>query len=121
MVLAVRTLAAHKAVDPVILDVRKICGFADYFLIASGTSRRHVQALAQHLEADLGAAGIDPLGEEGLEEGNWILLDYNEVIIHLFLPPFREFYDLEGLWAEAPRRTAEEYLAGATSATGGPA
>lgn len=119
--LAARTLTAHKAVDPVILDVRKMCAFADYFLIASGTSRRHVQALAQHLEEDLEAAGVEPLGREGVEEGHWILLDYNDVIIHLFLPAFREFYDLEGLWAEAPRMTAEEYLAGAAPAPGGPA
>ncbi|MCL6621712.1 MAG: ribosome silencing factor [Syntrophobacterales bacterium] len=119
--MAAGTLTAHKAVAPVILDVRRICAFADYFVIAAGTSRRHVQALAQHLEEALGAAGIEPLGREGVEEGNWILLDYNEVIIHLFLPPFREFYDLEGLWAEAPRMTAEEYLAGASPAPGGPA
>ncbi len=101
--LAARTLAAHKAIDPVILEVKKLCAFADYFIVASGTSKRHVQALAQHVDEVLSAAGLEPLGREGLEEGSWVLLDYNDVIIHLFLQPLREFYDLEGLWAEAPR------------------
>jgi len=121
LALAAGTLTAHKAVNPVILDVRRMCAFADFFLIASGTSRRHVQALAEHLEADLAAAGVTPLGREGVEEGHWILLDYTDVIIHLFLPSLREFYDLEGLWAEAPRMSAEEYLAGKTGAESGPA
>lgn len=90
-----------------------MCAFADYFIVASGTSRRHVQALAEHLDEVLSAAGIEPLGREGLEEGSWILLDYNDVIIHLFLQPLREFYDLEALWAEAPRVTLDHVGAAA--------
>ncbi len=108
---------AHKAIDPVILEVKNLCAFADYFLVASGTSRRHVQALAEHLDEALSRAGIEPLGREGLEEGSWVLLDYNEVIIHLFLQPFREFYDLEGLWAEAPRVVLDQVAVPEPSAT----
>jgi ribosome-associated protein len=115
--LAARTLVAHKAIDPVILEVKNLCAFADYFLVASGTSRRHVQALAEHLDEALSRAGIEPLGREGLEEGSWVLLDYNEVIIHLFLQPFREFYDLEGLWAEAPRVVLDQVAVPEPSAT----
>jgi ribosome-associated protein len=101
--LAVQTIDAVKGLDPVALEVKGICSFADYFLIASGTSRRHVLALAEHLEEALGRAGVKPLGVEGLQEGQWVLMDYNDVVIHIFSEPLREFYNLEGLWAEAPR------------------
>lgn len=101
--LAGRTIAAHKSIAPVILKVKGLCGFADYFLISSGSSHRHVLALAQHLQEVLSRVGLKPLGVEGLEDGNWVLLDYNDVVVHLFLQPLREFYDLEGLWAEAAR------------------
>jgi len=59
--------------------------------------------MAQHLEEALGQAGEKPLGVEGVPDGLWVLMDFNEVVIHLFYQPLREFYDLEGLWAEAPR------------------
>lgn len=92
-----------KALEPVILDVRTLSSFADYFIICSGRSRRQVLALAQHLEEALGKQGVKPLGIEGREEGQWVLLDCNDVIVHIFYQPVREFYDLEGLWAEAPQ------------------
>jgi ribosome-associated protein len=101
--LAARTIVAHKGLDPVLLEVSKFCSFADFFLICSGGSRRHVLALAQHLEETLSQAGIKPLGVEGLDEGQWVLMDYNIVVIHIFLEPLREFYNLEDLWSEAPR------------------
>jgi ribosome-associated protein len=103
--LAARTLAAHKAQDLVVLKVKELCSFADYFLICSGGSRRHVLALAQHLEEDLSRAAIRPLGVEGLKEALWVLMDYNGVVIHIFSQALREFYNLEGLWAEAPQVT----------------
>ncbi len=102
--MAGETIVAHKGLDPVILEVKDLCSFADFFVIASGRSTRQVQALARHLEETLSGAGIKPLGVEGLEEGLWVLMDYNDVVIHLFYHPFREFYDLEGLWAEASRQ-----------------
>jgi ribosome-associated protein len=100
---AARTLVNQKGVEPVILDVRGLSSLGDYFIICSGTSKRHVQALAQHLQETLGQAGVKPLGVEGLEDGQWVLLDYIDLVIHLFIAPLREFYDLEGLWVEATR------------------
>lgn len=105
--LAVQTIAAVKGLEPVALEVKGLCSFADYFLICSGNSRRHVLALAEHLEEALRRAGTKPLGVEGLQEGLWVLMDYNDVVIHIFSQPHREFYNLEGLWAEAPRRYLE--------------
>jgi ribosome-associated protein len=101
--LAARTLVAHKGQEPLILDVRGLSNLWDYFIICSGGSKRHVQALAQHLQEALGQAGVKPMGVEGLEDGQWVLLDYVDVAIHLFIKPLRDFYDLEGLWVEATR------------------
>ena len=89
--------------EPVLLEVTKFCSFADFFILCSGGSRRHVLALAQHVEEALAQAGVKPLGVEGLEEGQWVLMDYNTVVIHIFLQPQREFYHLEGLWSEVPK------------------
>jgi ribosome-associated protein len=105
---AARTLAAHKGQDVLILDVRGLSSLWDFFIICSGGSKRHVQALAQHLQEALGQAGVKPLGVEGLEEGNWVLLDYVDVVIHLFMKPLRDFYDLEGLWVEATRLSVKD-------------
>ena len=101
--MAVRTIVAHKGIEPVLLEVTEFCSFADYFIICSGGSRRHVLALAQHLEEAMARAGLKPLGVEGLEEGQWVLLDYNTMVIHIFMQPLREFYNLEDLWSEAPK------------------
>jgi ribosome-associated protein len=106
--LAVRTLVANKGEDPLILDVRGLSGLWDYFIICSGGSKRHVQALAQHLQEALGKAGVKPMGMEGLEDGQWVLLDYVDVVIHLFIKPLRDFYDLEGLWVEATRLAVKD-------------
>lgn len=102
-----RTIASVKGLEPVALEVKGLCSFADYFLICSGNSRRHVLALAEHLETALSQAGAKPLGVEGLQEGLWVLMDFNDLVIHIFSQPLREFYNLEGLWAEAPRRFLE--------------
>ena len=101
--MAVRTIVAHKGIEPVLLEVTEFCSFADYFIICSGGSRRHVLALAQHLEEAMARAGLKPMGVEGLEEGQWVLLDYNTMVIHIFMQPLREFYNLEDLWSEAPK------------------
>jgi len=107
--LAAETLVAHKGQEPMVLQVKGLCSFSDYFVICSGGSRRHVLALAQHLQETLGQAGVKPLGVEGLEDGHWVLLDYNDVVIHLFVKPLRDFDDLEGLWVEATRLPAEDF------------
>ena len=89
--------------DPVLLEVTKFCSFADFFILCSGGSHRHVTALAQHVEEALAQAGVKPLGVEGREEGQWVLMDYNTVVIHIFMQPLREFYNLEDLWSEVPK------------------
>jgi ribosome-associated protein len=101
--LAVRTIVAHKGIDTVLLKVSEFCSFADYFVICSGGSRRHVAALAQHVEEALSRAGLKPLGVEGREDGQWVLLDYNSMVIHIFLEPLRDFYNLEDLWSDVPK------------------
>jgi ribosome-associated protein len=101
--LMARVALQKKPLDPLLLDVSKMCSFADFFLILSGTSTRQAQALADHIQEALGKLGIRPLGREDGETGHWILMDYGDVIVHIFYESAREFYDLEGLWLEAPR------------------
>jgi ribosome-associated protein len=93
----------HKAIDLAILEVKNLSSFTDYFVISSGNSDRQVQAIASHIEEKLGKQGFHPLGIEGKREGRWVLLDYGDVIIHIFYHPIRDFYDLERLWSDAPR------------------
>lgn len=96
-----------KAEDVVILDVRGISSFADYFVIMSGRSTRHVQGLAGAVEESLRNKKVKGVGSEGLTEGVWVLLDYGDVVVHIFYAGTREFYNLEGLWHDAPRMTLE--------------
>jgi ribosome-associated protein len=98
-----REASAHKAVDLVLLEVTGLTSYTDYFIICSGKSSRQVQGLADKLEANLANLGIKPLGIEGRGEGHWILMDYADVIIHIFYEPVRYFYDLESLWSDAER------------------
>ena len=97
----VKAAFAMKAFDVVILDVRELASFADTFIVCSGRSHRQVSAIAEFIEHDLKKQGIHPLGVEGLREGHWVLMDYGDVVIHLFYEPVRASYDLEGLWADA--------------------
>ena len=92
---------AHKAEEPLILNVAEMASFTDYFVILSGRSTRHVQAVAEHVEKALHEHHLKLMGAEGLAEGQWVLLDAGDVIVHIFYHPVRAFYDLEGLWAEA--------------------
>lgn len=101
--LCARALLDRKAIDLVILEVKDLSSFTDYFLICSGNSDRQVQAIATHVEEKLRKEGLRPFGTEGKSEGRWILLDYGDVVVHVFYHPVREFYDLERLWSEAPR------------------
>jgi ribosome-associated protein len=100
--LLARVALQKKPRDPLLLDVSKSCSFTDYFLILSGTSTRQTQALSGHLEETLRKEGIRLRGIEGMETGQWILMDFDEVIVHIFFESVRGFYDLEGLWMEAP-------------------
>jgi ribosome-associated protein len=102
-ILCARVALDHKAIDLAILEVKKLSSFADYFVISSGSSDRQVQAIASHIVEKLGMQGLHPLGIEGKREGRWVLLDYGDVIIHIFYHPIREFYDLDRLWSDAPK------------------
>jgi ribosome-associated protein len=101
--LCLKAVIEKKAIDPVLLEMRGITSITDYFLICSGKSDRQVQAIAQAIEKRLKKRGVHPLGQEGTSEGKWILMDYEDVIVHIFLEPVRKFYDLEGLWIDASR------------------
>jgi ribosome-associated protein len=90
-----KAAAGKKAFDLVLLEMKGVASFTDYFLICSGKSDRQVQAIASHIEEKLGKQGLHPLGIEGQREGRWVLLDYGDVVIHIFYHPIREFYDLE--------------------------
>lgn len=92
-----------KASRLVMLDVRGLSSITDVFLVCSGQSNRQVTAIAEHIRADLKKQGIRPLSIEGLAEGHWVVMDYGDVIIHVFYEPIRTFYDIEGLWADANR------------------
>ena len=96
-----------KALDPLALDLRGISSVAEYFVILTGTSDRHVQAVAENVIEAFKSIGIKTLGEEGLREGKWVLLDYGEIVVHVFLEPVREYYDIERLWIDAPRLDLE--------------
>ncbi len=91
-----------KGEDLIIIDVRERFPFADYFVIASGTSERHIESLCLFIQEELSPLGIYPEGIEGYPGSRWILMDYGDVILHLFLPDVRRFYDLEGLWIDMP-------------------
>lgn len=101
--LVVTAAQAKKAEQIVILDVRGLCYYADYFIIMSGRSTRHVQGLAQAVDEELREKKLQDSNTEGLSEGHWVLLDYDDVIVHIFYHETRDFYDLEGLWHDAPR------------------
>ncbi len=103
VLLCVNALLKRKARDLTILNVSRVSSFTDYFVICSGGSDRQVQALADAIRGDMKEAGILPLGVEGEKIGKWILLDYADVIAHIFYEPVREFYDLEQLWPDVPR------------------
>lgn len=96
-----RAALDKKGEDVLILDVRELCSFTDYFVIVSGRSTRHVQGLAEGVDAGLRQKKIRDSNTEGLQDGLWVLLDYNDVLVHLFYKETRPFYDLEGLWHDA--------------------
>jgi ribosome-associated protein len=94
----------RKARDVVSLDLRGISTAADHFLIATGTSDVQVRAIAEHIVDELRKEGFRPGHMEGMSAGRWVLLDYIDVVVHVFHPSARDFYQLEELWGDAPRR-----------------
>lgn len=98
-----RLAAERRAQDVIILDLRELSGACDYFVLATGLSEPHLTGLADYLEDSLRAEGIRPWHVEGRQNRKWILLDFVDVVVHLFQAETREFYRLENLWSEAPR------------------
>jgi ribosome-associated protein len=92
-----------KAEDVVALDVRELSSFADVFVVATGRSDRQVRAIADTIEQAAKRAGQPPLGIEGYAEGRWVLVDLDDVIVHVFTPETRAHYDIERLWSDAQR------------------
>ena len=93
---------ATKGIDPVLIDVTGKTGYTDFIFVVSGRSDRHVEALAEAIQKELGRARVRPIGVEGAG-GRWMLLDYADLVVHVFYPSVRHFYDLESLWIDAPR------------------
>jgi ribosome-associated protein len=113
-----RVASDKKAMDVVLLAMRDVSSITDYFLICSGGSERQVQAIADGIDEALSLAGIAALGMEGYREGHWVLMDYGDVIVHVFSQDRRDFYDLEHLWANAPRVDLSRETVGAASHQG---
>ncbi len=101
--LYVDAILGKKAENIIVLDVRGLTSVADFFIVCSGRSNRQVAAIADFVERNLKKKGMKPLSVEGKNEGLWVLLDYGDVIIHVFYESVRKFYDLEGLWSDAKR------------------
>ena len=104
---AVAAADDRKALDLKVLHLQQVSDFTDYFLICSGSSERQVQAIADAVQERLRANGVRPLHVEGYNRGQWVLLDYGDLVVHVFLEEPRRFYALERLWGDAPDVTAE--------------
>ena len=109
---ALNAASEKKAVDPVILDLREIASFTDYFVITSGTNARQVQAIADEIVEQLKKAGTRAARMEGYNTAEWVLVDYGDFVVHVFDAKARQFYDLERLWRDAVRVPVPEDKAG---------
>jgi ribosome-associated protein len=102
-VLAARAVHDRRAEDVVVLDLRGMCSVTDFFVICSGTSDRQMRAAYDAAEEAGRRFGWRPIGSAGYESATWMLLDFVDVVIHIFAPEYRQYYDLELLWGDAPR------------------
>lgn len=98
----------RKALDVLALDLRGISSATDVFLLASGTSDIQVRSVAEHIVEELKKEGVRPSHVEGMEGGRWVLIDYIDLVVHVFHQQAREFYQLETLWGDAPRRSFDD-------------
>ena len=103
VVRAVRALQEKKGEDVVVLDLRRVNGFTDFFVLASGSNQRQLLAMADSVQEALRADGLRPIHVEGYPKQEWVLLDYNAFVVHIFTPRTRAYYDLERLWGAATR------------------
>jgi len=97
-----------KAYDTVALDVAETIGYTDYMVILTGRSTRHVSSIAQAVVKTMRKQGMRPIGKEGMRHGRWTVLDYGDVVMHIFVAELRQLYDLEGLWSDCPRVEIQE-------------
>ncbi|WP_457678048.1 ribosome silencing factor [Thermovibrio sp.] len=107
---ALKVALDKKAEEPVVIDLRGLNSIADFFVILTANSDVHGRTIADEVKKKLKEVGILPLNVEGYENGNWIVLDYGDFIFHVFRPEFRELYNLESLWLDAPKVEVEELL-----------
>lgn len=103
-----RIASDHKALDIVVIDLRNLSSFTDFFVIASGMSDTHVKAIADSIYEEMKEKGRMPIGEEGAKNGHWALVDYGDVVAHIFHHTDRAHYHLEKLWYDAPRLSISE-------------
>ncbi len=96
-----QTIYDKKGINIIVLDVKGVCSFTDYFIVAEGTVDRHVKALGEAIQEALAKLGRKPLHVEGEKVGDWVVLDYGEMVIHLFTPGLRDRYAIERLWSKA--------------------
>lgn len=104
----VRFAGEKKARETVLIELTGLTDIADFFLITSGTSERHVRTIADGIQTGMKTHGIKPFSMEGYDEGRWVIIDYQSLIVHIFLEPLRDLYDLETLWIEAKRHNIEK-------------
>jgi len=100
---AVAAALDKKAVEPVLIDVCGLSSYADFIVVVSGRSDRQVDAIADGVCETLSARGRRPIGREGARNGRWVLIDFGDVVVHVFYHPLREVFDIESLWIDAPR------------------
>jgi ribosome-associated protein len=108
VLLCINAALEKKAKNLVAMNVSEISAFTDYFVICSGGSDRQVQAIASAIRENMKKKGFLPLGAEGEKHGQWVLMDYGDVVVHIFYEPVREFYEIERLWSDAPRMEVDE-------------
>ena len=105
-----RALDEKKGRDIKVIDIHDVSVIADYFVIASGSNQNQVQAMVDNVEEQLGRAGFEPKQVEGVRNSSWILMDYGDVIVHVFDEENRLFYDLERIWRDGKTLDMEEFL-----------
>ena len=112
-VLAASAAASKKATDPIVLDVGDVLSITDSFVITSASNTRLVRTIADEIEQQVTAAGgPKPVRIEGLDDLHWVLMDYGEFVVHIFLQETREYYELERLWSDVPRLEWEQAITG---------
>ena len=105
---AAQAALEKKAENVILLDIGKVSSLTGHFVVATGATTRQTQAIAEGIRDALRERGLRPLGVEGLNQGEWILMDYGDFLVHIFTPEKRGFYDLERLWSNAPRTAVSE-------------